>query len=198
LVFQVNDKQTNDSALVQKVAQGDENALGELYDRYARLVFSVTLNMIGNRQTAEEITLDVFCRLWEKADTYRPELAKLPTWLTRMARNRTIDVLRKEDVRPSGHSVTWAEAGAAAISNENPETAADLTLEMERVRSAVAELPEKQQQVLALAYFRGYSHSEIAAELNLPLGTVKGRIRGGMQKLREQLVPSAMIEEGGD
>ncbi len=191
----MNDKQTNDNALVRKVAQGDEIALGELYDRYARLVFSVALNMIGNRQTAEEITLDVFTRLWDKADTYRPELAKVSTWLVRMTRNRTIDILRKESVRPSGHSVTWAEAGKAIISNEYPEAAAHLTLEMERVRAAVAELPEKQRQVLALAYFWGYSHREIAEELDLPLGTVKGRIRGGMQKLRKQLIGVTMAEE---
>ena len=192
----MNDKQTNDSTLVQKVAQGDEAALSELYDRYARLVFSVTLNMIGNRQTAEEITLDVFTRLWQKADTYRPELAKVSTWLTRMARNRSIDILRKENVRPAGHSVTWAEAGKAVISKEDPEAQAHLTLEMERVQTAVADLPESQREVLALAYFAGYSHREIAEKLDLPLGTVKGRIRGGMQKLRKQLVEVSLTEEG--
>lgn len=194
----MNDKHPGDGDLIRKVAQGDEEALGELYDRYARLVFSVTLNMIGNRQTAEEITLDVFTRLWEKADTYRPELAKVATWLTHMARNRSIDILRKESVRPSGHSVPWAEAGEIAESRENPESSAHLAQEIERVKRAVAELPENQQQVIALAYFKGYSHREIAEALNLPLGTVKGRIRGGMQKLRDQLVAAATIEEGGD
>ena len=194
----MNNQLTSDEALIRKVAQGDENALGELYDRYARLVFSVTLNMTGNRQTAEEITLDVFTRLWNKADTYRPELAKVSTWLVRMARNRSIDFLRKESVRPSGHSVTWAEAGEILVSNENPESSATLAQEIERTKQAVAKLPENQRQVIALAYFKGYSHREIAQELNLPLGTVKGRIRGGMKKLRDQLVVRTLSEKGGD
>lgn len=181
---------------MRRVAQGDESALGVLYDRYARLVFSVSLNMIGNRQTAEEITLDIFTRLWEKSDTYQPRLAKVSTWLMSMTRNRTIDILRRENVRPSGHSLTWASVGEEAVSNENTEEEAYLTLEMERIRAAVAELPDTHQQVLALAFFAGYSHSEIASKLDLPLGTVKGRIRSGMRKLRALLATAPVAKDG--
>ena len=173
---------------MDRVARGDEAALGELYDRYARLIFSVALNVVGNRQSAEEVTLDVFTRLWQKAGTYRAEKAKVVTWLSRLARNRAIDILRSEQIRPAGHSISWAEAGPEPQADDNPERSAHLALEMQRVRQAMASLPAAQQEVLALAYFKGYSHSEIAKILDLPLGTVKARIRGGMQKLRAQLV----------
>ena len=106
-----------------------------------------------------------------------------------MARNRAIDHLRREAVRPSQHSVSWAEMPVEPILNEtnDPETAVHLNLERQRVRTAVASLSAQQQEALALAFFQGYSHSEIAQALDQPLGTVKGRIRAGMQKLRDLL-----------
>jgi RNA polymerase sigma-70 factor (ECF subfamily) len=181
-------KQLDDPDLIRLIIQHDEAALSELFDRYHRLIFSVALNVVGDRETAEEITLDIFTRVWEKADTYRVERAKVSTWLTRMGRNRSIDVLRREAVRPMKYSVSWAEIPREPVAeNESPETAAHLTIQKERIRAAIASLPDNQQQALALAYFKGFTHSEIARELNLPLGTVKGRIRSGMQKLRALL-----------
>ena len=180
--------QLDDSDLINLIIQKNEAALGELYDRYHRLIFSIALNVAGRPEDAEEITLDVFTRVWEKATTYHSERAKVSTWLTRMARNRSIDVLRREEVRPMKHSVGWAEIPTEpTVDNDGPETAAHLAIQKERVREAVATLPHNQQQALALAYFKGFTHSEIAHELNLPLGTVKGRIRSGMQKLRTLL-----------
>jgi len=181
-------KQLDDPDLIRLIIQRDETALSELFDRYHRLIFSVALNVVGDRETAEEITLDIFTRVWEKADTYRVERGKVSTWLVRMARNRSIDALRREDIRPMKHSVAWAEISREPVAeNDNPETAAHLTIQKKRVREAVATLPANQQQALALAFFKGFTHSEIARELNLPLGTVKGRIRSGMQKLRALL-----------
>ena len=105
-----------------------------------------------------------------------------------MARNRSIDVLRRENVRPSKHSISWADVTPEpAAASARPEAAIQLELQKQRVREAIKALPEPQQEVLALAYFKGYSHSEIARELDLPLGTVKGRIRTGMQRLRDAL-----------
>ncbi len=178
----------DDFALIQRTAQGDETALGALYDRYGRLVLSVAYGVVQNRETAEEVTLDIFTRAWEKAHTYDPQQAKVSTWLTRMARNRAIDRLRREKVRPFHHSVHWSDVIAEPVTESNqPETAVHLSLEQQRVRAAVASLPPAQQEALALAYFQGYSHSEIAQALDQPLGTVKGRIRAGMQKLRALL-----------
>ena len=181
-------QQLDDIALINLIIQKNEAALGELYDRYQRLIFSVAINIVGERGVAEEITLDVFTRVWEKADTYHPERAKVTTWMVRMARNRSIDMLRREAVRPMKHSVGWADISSEpAANNDSPETAAHLAIQKERVREAVATLPDNQREVLGLAYFKGFTHSEIARELDLPLGTVKGRIRSGMQKLRTLL-----------
>jgi len=179
----------DDSALMIRIAQGQEAALSELYDRYCRLVLSVAYGVVRNRETAEEVTLDIFTRVWEKAATYDAEQAQVSTWLTRMARNRAIDRLRREAVRPSKHSVSWAEMLVEPVLDEsnNPETAVHLNLEQHRVRTAVAQLSAQQREALALAFFQGYSHSEIAQTLNQPLGTIKGRIRAGMQKLRDLL-----------
>jgi RNA polymerase sigma-70 factor (ECF subfamily) len=178
----------DDPDLIELTAQRNEQALAELYDRYHRLIFSVAINIVGSHEEAEEITLDVFTRVWEKAHTYQPERAKVNTWLTRMARNRAIDVLRRENVRPMKHSISWADTSSEpATKGRSPEAAAHEEDQKQRVRKAIATLPDKQKEVLALAYFKGYSHSEIASALELPLGTVKGRIRSAMQKLRTLL-----------
>jgi RNA polymerase sigma-70 factor (ECF subfamily) len=181
-------QQLEDPALIDLIIQRDETALGELYDRYHRLVFSIALHVTGRPEDAEEITLDVFTNVWERASTYQLERAKVTTWLTRIARNRAIDVLRREGVRPMKDSISWAQVSPApADDSDRPESAAQLAIQKERVREAIASLPVDQQEALALAYFKGYSHSEIAHELDIPLGTAKGRIRSGMQKLRALL-----------
>jgi RNA polymerase sigma-70 factor (ECF subfamily) len=181
-------QQLDDPALINLISEKDEASLGELYDRYHRLVYSIALNVVGRPEDAEEITLDVFSRVWEKADTYRSERAKVTTWLTRMTRNRAIDVLRREEIRPMKHSVSWADVlPEPAANSDRPESAALLSIQKERVHEAINTLPDSQKEVLALAYFKGYSHSEIADELDLPLGTAKARIRSGMQKLRALL-----------
>ena len=99
----------SDTALIDLIIQQDDAALGELYDRYHRLVFSIAIHVVGRPEDAEEITLDVFTNVWEKADTYRSQRAKVTTWLTRIARNKAIDVLRREEVRPMKHSISWAQ-----------------------------------------------------------------------------------------
>jgi RNA polymerase sigma-70 factor (ECF subfamily) len=178
----------DDETLLQLIVQARAEALGELYDRYGRLVFSLALNSVGNPAAAEEITQDVFLRVWQHARQYRAGRAKVSTWLTSITRHRAIDQLRRRGSRPEQHSVAWAEVVPDAEPTINgPEQAAALAMERERVRAAIARLSEEQKQVLALAYFQGLTHSQIAGALVLPLGTVKTRIRLGMQKLREML-----------
>ena len=180
-----------DETLIKLVAHARAEALSELYDRYSRLVFSLALNLVGDHATAEEITLDVFTRVWEKAETYRAEQAKVSTWLSSIARYRSIDILRRRGARPEQHSIAWAEVSAQAMPSVNgPEEAVELALQRDRLRAAVAQLPPEQKEALALAYFQGYTHRQIAEALNQPLGTVKTRIRLAMQKLRQ------MLEEG--
>lgn len=181
---------TEDQTLLHKIARQDAAALAVLYDRYGRLLFSVAFHMVGDKALAEEIMLDVFRRVWEKAASYRADRASVRTWLTSMTRNRAIDMLRRESVRPERDSVSWDELLVEPhAANRSPETAVSQRIEMEKVHAALAKLPPEQQNVLAMAYFRGYSHSQIANQLELPIGTVKTRIRLGMQKLRQMLLP---------
>jgi RNA polymerase sigma-70 factor, ECF subfamily len=178
----------DDERLMRLIAGQHEAALAQLYDRYNRLVFSLALAIVNDRATAEEITLDVFMRVWQKASTYRAEQAKVSTWLTHITRNHSIDILRRRAVRPDQHALHWEDAGLKATSSEQgPQEAAELSQRRARVHDALARLPADQRQALMLAYFGGYSHSQIAEALKQPLGTVKTRLRLAMQKLREFL-----------
>lgn len=180
--------EADDQQLIELVCQRNEAALSELYDRYARLLFSVALHMVGSRAAAEEITLDAFTQVWEKAERYNPDRASLSTWMVSIARYRAIDRLRRWDARPEKDSVYWTDVNFELSSHHhNPEASTEEKLLRERVQGALAELPVEQRQALALAYFKGMSHSQIANALALPLGTVKTRIRLAMEKLRRLL-----------
>lgn len=177
-----------DQALLVHIVNRQTEALSVLYDRYGRLLYSVAYHLVGNRQLAEEITLDVFRRVWEKAGSYRADRASVRTWLTSMTRNRAIDMLRREGVRPEHNSISWADLAVEPHADGySPETAVFQQMQKQKVHAALADLPEEQQKVLLLAFFNGYSHSEIADFLDMPLGTVKTRIRLGLQKLRHLL-----------
>lgn len=178
----------DDQTLIALIVRTDTDALGELYDRYSQLVFSLARASVGDSATAEEITLDVFSRVWQRARTYRAERSRVSTWLTSIARNRAVDELRRRGSRPEQQSLEWAELAPAALPERNgPEAAAELAMQRQRVRAAIADLPDEQKQVVALAYFGGYTQREIAEGLGLPLGTVKTRIRLAMDKLRQAL-----------
>jgi RNA polymerase sigma-70 factor (ECF subfamily) len=181
-------KKFDDEALLRLISHAQEPALGELYDRYHRLVYSLAMNTIGDVALAEEITQDVFLRVWNKAETYRADQGKVVTWLSSIARYRAIDLLRRQAIRPEGNRAAWSEEV-----NSGAPTPPDVEFEVESsqrrqvIRQAMGQLPAEQRQALAYAFFQGYSHSEIAAVLNQPLGTVKTRIRLAMQKLRNIL-----------
>ena len=178
----------NDEQLIHLITKAQEGALSQLYDRYNRLVFSLALAVVNDRATAEEITLDVFMRVWQKADSYRAEQAKVSTWLTHIARHHAIDVLRRRSVRSDQYSVNLEDALPLSDSAEpTPHESVELSQQREHVQAALAQLPEEQKQALILAYFNGYSQSEIAQVLHQPLGTVKTRLRLAMQKLRDFL-----------
>jgi RNA polymerase sigma-70 factor (ECF subfamily) len=181
----VDYKKFDDETLLLLIASAQESALGELYDRYGRLVYSMALNTVGEPSLAEEIAQDVYLRVWNKADTYRAEQGKVITWLASITRYRAIDMLRRQSVRPEGNQATWSEEEPFEISDPSDiEELVETSQRKQRIRSAIAQLPEDQRRALALAFFQGYSHTEIAEILNEPLGTVKTRIRLAMQKLR--------------
>ena len=178
----------DDERLISLITQSREQALAQLYERYNRLVFSLALAIVNDRETAEEITLDVFMRVWQKAGSYRSDQAKVSTWLTHIARNHAIDVLRRRSVRSDQYAVDWEDSIPDHVSPEhNPQEFAELSQQRERVQAALAQLPEEQKQALLLAYFNGYTQHQIAERLKQPLGTIKTRLRLAMHKLRDFL-----------
>jgi RNA polymerase sigma-70 factor (ECF subfamily) len=184
----VDYKQFDDQTLIRLIAHSQESALSELYDRYSRLIFSMALNVVGDPEIAKEITQDIFIRIWEHADTYLAEKAKVVTWIASMTRYRSIDVVRRQQVRPEGHSVPWdTEPSVHETDPLNVEQEVEVSQKRQRVRQAISVLPEEQRQALAYAYFQGYTHREIAEALDEPLGTIKTRIRLAMQKMRQIL-----------
>jgi RNA polymerase sigma-70 factor, ECF subfamily len=175
----------DDAVLMRLIANSKTEALSVLYDRYARLVYGLALQATGEPASAEEVTQDTFLRAWENAATYQSEKGKVSTWLASIARNRSIDLMRRKQARRENTQVSLDELPSFTLQgNENVENEVDLRSKQRAVRRALAKLPEDQRKALALAYFRGMTHEQIAESLGQPLGTVKTRIRLGMQKLR--------------
>jgi RNA polymerase sigma-70 factor (ECF subfamily) len=186
--------QTDDAALIALVARHDEAALAALYDRYSRLVYSVAYRVVQQRQLAEEITLDAFQSVWRAAASFSQDRGRFVTWLLSVTRHRAIDELRRLGVRPEGNQVAL-ESGLPDTSMRD-ESVEELVSQSQRradVRRALAELPEAQRRALELAYFAGLTQREIAEKLDTPLGTIKTRMRMGMQKLRRVLQESESV-----
>jgi RNA polymerase sigma-70 factor (ECF subfamily) len=180
----------DDATLMEKLSRGNEGALSVLYDRYGSLVFGIALSMLGDRESAEEITQDVFTNVWKRVHSYRADKSKVATWISRITRNRAIDELRKRRARPERPQAHWEiDVEQEPARGSDPEDHLEMAVQRQRVRAALDALPAEQKQALELAYFKGYSHSEISAALGQPLGTIKTRIRIGMQKLQRLLGP---------
>jgi RNA polymerase sigma-70 factor, ECF subfamily len=178
----------SDETLLLLIARSQEPALGELYDRYSRLVYSVALNTLSDPARAEEVTIDVFERVWEKSTTYNAEQGKVVSWLTSIARHRSIDLYRQFRSHHEDQQMAWQEAEMADLPDgQNVEWEVDLMQRQQRIRWAVQQLPAEQKQALSMAFFQGMSHPQIAEALGEPLGTIKTRIRLGMHKLRTLL-----------
>jgi RNA polymerase sigma-70 factor (ECF subfamily) len=190
------DVQHDDERLIGLIAQSHEEALARLYDRYSHLVFSVAAALVEDPLTAEEITLDVFTRVWQKAGSYQAELAKVRTWLTHITRHQAIDVLRRRSVRLDYYAVSWDQVHPnTALSGQDSQELVELSQRREQVRAAIAQLPQDQKQALTLAYYGGLTQLEIAEVLNQPLGTIKTRLRLAMQKLGNALQEAQAYED---
>jgi len=178
-----------DQTLLARVAKGDHQAFSQLYDHSSTLLFTLAVRILGNHEEAAELLQDVYLEVWRKVSRYDVGRGTPVAWLVTLTKSRAIDRLRARAAR--GYQATNSlEAGTAAQVTDigpNPfESKADQELRI-AVETAVAELPQAQQQAIELAYYEGLSHTEIAARLNQPLGTVKTRIKLGMSKLREGL-----------
>ncbi len=176
-----------DQAALARVARGDQSALAELYDRHARRVFSLAVRILREHADAEDVVQEVFTQVWVQAGRYDTARGAVAAWMLMMARSRAIDRLRSRQARP--------EAAAESRAAENVPDAArpqDLDLlsteQVAHLRNALNELPGAQRVALELAYYEGLTHTEIAARLAEPLGTVKTRIRQAVLRLRESLL----------
>lgn len=173
---------------MKRIAGGSQKALRALYGRYGRLVHGMALRVLGDESAAEEVTQDVFLRVWEKAGTYSAEMARLSTWLMRIARNRAIDVMRQRGSIGARAEADWDDL-ASVPDSRAPDPGEDASRShcAEEVRRSLAGLPVDQRHALGLAFFKGLTHQGIAETLGEPLGTVKTRIRDAMRKLRDTI-----------
>jgi RNA polymerase sigma-70 factor (ECF subfamily) len=175
----------NPVALVQRIANGDREAFTRFYDRYAALVFTFALRLLRVHSEAEDLLQEVFLQVWRQANSYQQERGSPEAWIITMTRSRAIDKLRSLRRRDEG-----AVSMPASAAIEAGGQVASATGEAEArvmVQSALTRLPEGQRLVLELAYFDGLTQSEIAARLGEPLGTVKTRLRAGLERLRQIL-----------
>ena|SRR5919202_4390212 len=176
----------DDETLVRLVAQQDVRALEALYQRYSRPVFSLALKILGDREVVEEVVQEVFLRLWTRAHGYDPQRGKLLSWLLTIAHHRAIDELRRRRSQPETDGLREQLA-----TSEEPEADPSASLahveERAAVQQALAQLPPAQRRPIEMAYYGGMTQVEIAVALSEPLGTIKTRMRLGMQKLRTLL-----------
>ena len=173
--------------LIRQVAQGDQQALGAFYDATSSLIYGLAWRILGNTATAEEVTLDVYTQVWRQATVYDAQRGTPTAWLFMLTRSRAIDLLRSQTQEQKRLASLAVAETFTAVST--PEESSVVTERRRLVHAAFAALAPEQREVLELAYFSGLSHGDIAAQLRLPLGTVKTRIRLGMARLRELLQP---------
>jgi RNA polymerase sigma-70 factor (ECF subfamily) len=168
----------NDGALVAAIRNGNQEAMAELYDRYSSVVYAVALRVLGDTNAAEDILQEIFMQLWRKPGAFDASRGNLAPWLAVITRNRAVDVLRKR--RPQSELEDTTLTVDPDFAGE-----ADRGLIVEKVRSALQAMSSQQRSALEMAYFEGYSHSEISAKTGEPLGTIKTRIRSGLMQLRK-------------
>ena len=180
----------SDEALVALVARGDEDALGELYDRTGRIAYGLALRVLRDERHAEDAVQEAFLGVWRGAAGFRPERGRASTWILTLVHRRAVDAVRREQRR---QAEPLAEEASRAEAPERTDEAAWLRFERERVQAALTKLPDAQREALELSYYGGFSQSELAERLGVPLGTIKSRMFAGLTRLRELLDDS--IEE---
>jgi RNA polymerase sigma-70 factor (ECF subfamily) len=184
-----NDDVSSDAALVQRLLRRDVRAFEQLYDRHSRIVYGLVLRILQQASTAEEVVQDVFLLLWRNASQYQSSRGPFVPWLLTLARNRALDNLRLKSERQRRREAQSEELPQIAQLPEY-ERALDEKRRVEVVRSLMGSLSAQQRKAIEMAYFEGLSHSEIAAAMQEPLGTVKSWIRNGLIRLK-QAMPAA-------
>jgi RNA polymerase sigma-70 factor (ECF subfamily) len=184
---------TPDHELVARMARGDERAIASLYDRYGTVLYAVAYRVVGQRADAEEVVLETFAQAWREAPRFEARRGSVGGWLTMIARSRALDVVRARVRREriTASAATERANGVPGMGDwrADPSASFDYAERRQRVLAALQGLSPPQRQAIELAFFEGLSQSEIAERLREPLGTIKTRVRLGMQKLREFLRP---------
>jgi RNA polymerase sigma factor (sigma-70 family) len=172
----------SDEAVVALVARSDEEALAELYDRFGRVAYGMALRVLRDERLAEDAVQEGFLTAWRNADRFMPERAKASTWLLTLVHRRAVDLVRREERRRAEPLPDAAEAASGSAEDD-----AWLRFERERVQAALRRLPDQQREAIELAYYGGFSQSELAERLGQPVGTIKSRMFTGLSRLRELL-----------
>ena len=176
---QVSDPK-DERGLIARIRAGDESAMSDLYDRYSGIVYGVALRVLGSTTAAEDVLQEVFLQLWRNPQAFDADRGRMAPWLAVIARNRSIDLLRK---RPPEDDIDEMPISTGV----NLEDAASQKLVVDKIRGVLGGLPQDQRKALEMAFFEGMTHSEIAGKTGDPLGTVKTRIRTGLLALRKVL-----------
>jgi len=172
----------SDEALVALVARGDDGALGELYDRFGSVAYGLAVRIVRDAVLAEDVVQEAFLAVWRSAQRFVPERARARSWILTLVHRRAVDLVRREQSRRAEPLKEQADAGSRTAHEE-----AWLRLERTRVQDALKRLPDQQREAIELAYYGGFTQSELAARLGEPLGTVKSRMFSGLKRLRELL-----------
>src|SRR3954464_12507377 len=173
----------SDEAVVALLARSDESALAELYDRFGRVAYGLALRILRDEKLAEDAVQEGFLAAWRNADRFIPERAKASTWLLTLVHRRSVDLVRREDRRRAEPLDEAYEPPADASAEHD----AWLRFERERVQEALRRLPDQQREAIELAYYGGFTQTELAERLGQPVGTIKSRMFTGLARLRELL-----------
>ena len=173
----------SDEAIVALLARSEQEALAELYDRFGRVAYGLALRILRDEKLAEDAVQEGFLAAWRGADRFLPERGKASTWLLTLVHRRAVDLVRRENRRRAEPLAESADAAASGSAEED----AWLRFERERVQAALKQLPDQQREALELAYYGGFSQTELAERLGQPVGTIKSRMFTGLARLRELL-----------
>jgi RNA polymerase sigma factor (sigma-70 family) len=189
----------SDKDLAAALVGGDPSALKEIYDRFNRAVYGVAYRVTTDPTHAEDVVQEVFVALWQKPEAYDPSRGSLGTWLTSTSHHKSVDLVRREESLRRRRDLVAVEVQQELRDEQFAEPVDDQANERwqaERIRRALADLPEAQRQAMVLAYFGGYTQREVAAVTGVPLGTVKTRMLAAMRKMRDVLAPLVAEEQG--
>ena len=185
----------SDEALLNAIAGGAVWAMDSLYQRYSRILYSLAYRMVADHQVAEDLLQDAFLAVWRRATTYSPQSGAARSWLISIMHHRTIDYLRRVRRRSTIQEAPLEELELnESIAHPDAWDSAWQSVKSSHVRAALMQIPTEQRMVIELAYFQGWTHSEIAAGTQIPLGTIKARMRLGLLHLKQVLVQMGIDE----